>query len=95
MEININNLSKQAEELFNQKKFDEITALLTDEVLKEIQETERDKAAELYIQRGNAWYNKQDYNKAITDYDKAIEFNPNYELAYYNRGLVWFVEKKI
>ena len=47
MRIHINNLSKKAEELFRQEKFDEIIALLTDEVLKKMLEKEKDKAAEL------------------------------------------------
>ena len=29
----------------------------------------------------------EDYNGAISDYTKAIEINPNYAKAYYNRGL--------
>ena len=29
----------------------------------------------------------KDYNGAIADYTKAIELNPNYANAYYNRGI--------
>jgi len=80
MEENTNTLRGNVEELFKQKKFDEIIALLTDEVL----ETQKD--AELYVWRGNAWYYKKDYGGAIANYDKVIEFNPDSELALYNRG---------
>jgi tetratricopeptide (TPR) repeat protein len=40
-----------------------------------------------YINRGNAWQEKGDYNKAITDYNQ-----PNNADPYYFRGTVW--EKK-
>jgi tetratricopeptide (TPR) repeat protein len=90
MEENTNTILDKVTELFNQEKFDEIIALLTDEVLK----NEKDKAAELYIWRGNTWYNKKDYDNAIIDYSKAIDINPNYELAFYNRGSAWVAKKE-
>jgi len=46
--------------------------------------------AEVYYNRGNAYYNKSQYRKAISDYTKAIELNPNYSKAYYNRGLAFY-----
>lgn len=88
MKESTNTLRQNAEELFNQKKFEEIIGLLTDKVLK-IQKDE-----ELYVWRGNSWYNKKNYNGAITNYNKALEINPNYGLAYYNRGLAWFAKKE-
>ena len=81
------NIRDKVAELIKKEKFDEIIALLSDEVLI------KEKAAELYIYRGNSWYNKKEYDNAITDYDKAIEINPNYELAFYNRGFAWVVKK--
>ena len=36
---------------------------------------------------GLAYLNKKEYAKAISDFTKAIEINPNYTSAYYNRGL--------
>lgn len=89
METNPNKLIEKTKELFNQKKFDGIIGLLTDEVLKIILEKERDKAVELYIWRGNSWYNIKEYDNAISDYDKAIEIKDNYALAFYNRGFAW------
>jgi len=94
MEENTNTIRDKVAELFNQEKFDEIIALLTDEVLKKLLEKEKDKAAELYIWRGNTWYNKKDYDNAIIDYNKAININPNYELAFYNRGSAWVAKKE-
>ena len=48
----------------------------------------------LYFSNHHAYYNigvykakLKDYNGAISDYNKAIELNPNYTKAYYNRGI--------
>ena len=35
-------------------------------------------SAEAYKNRGNAYLDKGKYNKAISDYTKAIEINPKY-----------------
>ena len=42
--------------------------------------------AEAYNNRGVAYSNKGDYDRAIADYTKAIELNPDYVEAYSNRG---------
>ena len=90
MEENTSNLREKLENLSNKKKFEKIIALLTPEVL----EKEKDKVAELYIWRGNARYSIKDYDSAMADYNKAIEINPNYDLAFYNRGAGWVVKKE-
>ena len=46
----------------------------------------KEKDAEAYYNRGVAWQKKGDYDRAITDYTKAIELNPNLAMAYVNRG---------
>jgi len=94
MEENTNNLREKVAELFSQKKFDEIIALLTDEMLKKILGKENDKAVELYIWRGNTWYVKKDFDEAIVDYNKAIEINPNYTLAFYNKAQARVAKKE-
>ena len=42
-----------------------------------------------YYNRADAWLKKDDYNKAIADYNKAIEIDPNYAAAYNNRAIIW------
>jgi tetratricopeptide (TPR) repeat protein len=43
------------------------------------------------VNRGNAWFDKGEYDKAIADYSRVISLGPgpNYALAYYNRGNAW------
>ena len=42
-----------------------------------------------YYNKGNAYANLEQYEKAIADYSKAIEIDPKYTLAYINRGLAY------
>ena len=42
--------------------------------------------ADVYYKRGEAWSIKGDYDRAIANYDKAIEINPIFVAAYNNRG---------
>jgi tetratricopeptide (TPR) repeat protein len=46
-------------------------------------------SAKAYYNRGVTWADKGDYDRAISDYNKAIELNPNYTKAYNNRGVTW------
>jgi tetratricopeptide (TPR) repeat protein len=36
--------------------------------------------------RGGAYANKGDFDRAIADYTRAIDLKPDYAVAYYNRG---------
>ena len=42
-----------------------------------------------YNNRGGAWSEKGDHDKAIADFTQAIELNPLYADAYRNRGNAW------
>ena len=49
--------------------------------------------AEAYYNRGNAYEKKGQYDKAISDFTKAIEINPRHADACYNRGVVYYYKK--
>ncbi|MFP6620362.1 MAG: tetratricopeptide repeat protein, partial [Pirellulaceae bacterium] len=42
-----------------------------------------------YYWRGNAYYHKQEYDKAIADYTALIRIKPDHADAYYNRGYAY------
>jgi len=42
-----------------------------------------------YINRGNAFKNKGDFDKALANYNKAIRLDPTLAVAYCNRGITW------
>ncbi len=42
-----------------------------------------------YINRGNAWRDKGEHDKAIAAFTEAIRLAPNDANAYFNRGLAW------
>jgi tetratricopeptide (TPR) repeat protein len=46
-------------------------------------------SAESYVDRGCNLDDEGKYDEAITEFSKAIELDPNYELAYYDRGTVY------
>ena len=41
------------------------------------------------LNRGNAYFEKGQYDQAISAYNKALEINPRFALAYYSRGLAY------
>ena len=47
------------------------------------------KSAESWFNEGYDWYNKQDYDKAIECYQKAIELNPDNANAYHGMGVAY------
>src|ERR1700739_4563989 len=42
--------------------------------------------AEAFSDRGNAFFRKGDYDRAIQDYDQAIQLKPDFAQAFNNRG---------
>lgn len=43
-----------------------------------------------YNNRGNAYDNLKEYDKAIEDYDKAIELDPKFAYTYNGRGITYY-----
>ena len=60
----------------------------------EIIERVRVNMAVSYYNRGNAYAKLKKHDKAIEDYNKAIELDPEYATAYYNRGNAYAKLKK-
>ncbi len=50
--------------------------------------------ADVYIDRGNIYYDRQGYPQALADYDRAISLNPENAEAYINRGNVYYEQQK-
>jgi tetratricopeptide (TPR) repeat protein len=48
----------------------------------------------IYVNRGSAYKNLKQYDKAINDYNKAIELNPADADAYYDRGIIYYYLKQ-
>ena len=46
--------------------------------------------ARTYYRRGNQFYEKNDFEKAIENYNMAIILNPYFSEAYFNRGLSYY-----
>lgn len=87
--MSIENLDEKVRKLFEEeKKFQEVIDLLTDQKLK------KENNENLYIWRGNAWYQLKDYDKAISDFDGAIKINQKSKMGYYNKGLAQVAMKE-
>jgi hypothetical protein len=50
--------------------------------------------AELYGDLGWKSYEKKDYKKALTYYEKALAYDPNLAYVHFNRGLVYLLQGK-
>lgn len=50
---------------------------------------ERDEKSQVLSSRGTAFAANGDYERAIADYDKALELDPENPMIYSNRGLSW------
>ena len=44
----------------------------------------------IFYNRGFAYDNKSEYDRAIQDYDQAVKLNQNYAKAFSNRGLAYY-----
>lgn len=45
--------------------------------------------AQAHLNRGVEWANKNDYDRALADYDAALRIDPKLADAYHNRGSAW------
>jgi tetratricopeptide (TPR) repeat protein len=53
------------------------------------QKQKESKHVQFYLNRGNAYSGKGQYDQAISDCTKALEINPRYAKAYNNRGIAY------
>jgi len=49
---------------------------------------------DFYATRGYAYFNEEEYDKAISDYNQAIKIDPDFAKAYYSRGIVYYKKKE-
>src|SRR3990172_6108157 len=61
---------------------------VTQKRVTEVQEGELS-SAKAYLNRGTEYYQKGQCDEATLDYNKAIEIDPKYDKAYFNRGMVY------
>ena len=47
-----------------------------------------------HFNEGTLHFEKGEYDKAISEYTKAIELDPRHDRAYNNRGIQYFVKKE-
>jgi tetratricopeptide (TPR) repeat protein len=52
-------------------------------------QTTTEKLARTFNDRGVAYVDKREYDRAIEDFDQAIKLDPNYALAFNNRGIAY------
>ncbi len=53
----------------------------------------RDQVGDAYINRGQSYYRKKEYERALEDFNKAIPLKPKWvQLAYSNRGNVYYAK---
>ncbi len=74
---------KLAEQLRQEKRYDEGVALLTDMLKHGIEQ------AQIYYRLGNIYYDAQKYEHAERAYRRAIEYDPLHINAHYNLGVVY------
>ena len=87
MNKNLENLKQEVWQLFDDKNWDELIPICTEII--ELERSPHDKAF-AYYNRGLAYYYKGDFDRAIEDFNKALELDPNYIGAHYNRGLAYY-----
>ncbi|MDH5445212.1 MAG: tetratricopeptide repeat protein [Gammaproteobacteria bacterium] len=62
---------------------DSVINKLTDQIL------HQPDAAHLYIKRGDAWFQLHEFDKAVRDYDQALNIDRNADQAWFGRGMAY------
>lgn len=86
MDKKLQKLLNRADALKDSKNYNEIINLLT-QIIKLAKEDNTKSTA--FNHRGNAYNNKGEYDKAITDHTYAIKLEPNYADAFCGRGFAY------
>lgn len=50
--------------------------------------------ADAFFERGNLYYNEQDFKEAIVDYSKSLDLAPGRDMAYFTRGVSYSLINK-
>ena len=79
-------LRKETKEV--RKEIEGLPGKGTEEARKEPEKALEDAGA--YTSRGFDHFTKNQYDRAVSDFTKAIELDPNLLVAYYNRGVAYF-----
>ena len=72
-----------------QKDGDRFVFLMALQSVVEAQGERSELALYVYLLRGLVYHSQKEYDRAIENYTKVIELNPDYADAYYNRGAVY------
>ena len=79
-------LLNKAEQLSQQEKWNECISVLTESISLEVDSNLKSAA---YNNRGLAYDSKGDYDRALEDFSKAIELEPDYADSYNNCGVIY------
>ena len=58
-------------------------------IREQIEKNDLEFTAEQYLESGNRFLNSKLYDEAISEYNKALNVNPNYSMEYNNRGAAY------
>ena len=83
MEPKLKQIIEQVEQLFDEKKYQEIIVFLNDEL------TEHHNSAALYVWRATAYRAVGDVESSSVNVQKSIEIDPLLAIAYGTRGNIW------
>jgi len=80
---------REAKDLLGKGELDLSFKRFTD-FIKSSDESPSEELIDAYNSRGHIRYLWVEFDEAICDYSKAIELDPKYAVAYYNRGQIHY-----